>query len=51
MLYTQGDHPSALWQPRGVDGVGDAGVAQEGGDMCIPVADSCWYMVETNTIL
>ena len=24
---------------------------QEGGDICIPVADSCWYMAETNAIL
>ena len=24
---------------------------QEGGDICIPMADSCWYMAETNTIL
>ena len=24
---------------------------QEGGDRCIPTADSCGYMAETNTIL
>ena len=23
---------------------------QEGGEICIPMADSCWYMEETNTI-
>ena len=36
---TQGDQPSALRQPRGVDGVG-GGEVQEGGDVGIPVADS-----------
>ena len=25
--------------------------AQEGGDMCIPMADSCRHMAETNTTL
>ena len=24
---------------------------QEGGDICIPMADSCWCLAETNTIL
>ena len=24
---------------------------QEGGDICIPIADSCWCMAETNTTL
>ena len=24
---------------------------QEGGDMCVPMADSCWCVAETNTIL
>ena len=24
---------------------------QEGGDICIPMTDSCCYMAETNTIL
>ena len=23
----------------------------EGGDMCVPMADSCWCVAETNTIL
>ena len=31
----------ALYQPEGWDGEGDGREAQEGGDMCIPVADSC----------
>ena len=24
---------------------------QEGGNICVPIADSCWCMAETNTIL
>ena len=34
---------------EGWDGVGGGRKVQEGGDMCVPVADSCWYMAETNT--
>ena len=42
---------SALWQIRGVsDGVRGRREVQEGGDICIPMADSCWCMVETNTV-
>ena len=33
------------------DGEGDGMGIQEGEDICIPVADSCWCMAETNTIL
>ena len=33
------------------DGVEDGGDVQEGGDMCILMADSHCYMAETNTIL
>ena len=36
---------------EGRDGVGGGREVQEGGDICIPVADSCWYMAETNAIL
>ena len=57
---TQGAQTSALCQPRGVgwggremggkwEGNGSEG--QEGGDICIPMAETCWCMVETNTIL
>ena len=31
----------ALEQPRGVDGEGDGREFQKGGDICIPMADSC----------
>ena len=41
----------ALWQPSRWDGVGGGREAQEGGDICLSRADSCWYMAETNTIL
>ena len=37
----QGAQSSALRQPRGVDGDGDGRDIQEGGDIHIPVADSC----------
>ena len=31
----------ALYQPRGVGGGGRWREVQEGGDICIPMADSC----------
>ena len=31
----------ALYQSRGVDGAGDGREVQKGGDICIPMADSC----------
>ena len=34
---------------EGWDGVGDGKEVQEGGDICIPVADSCLCMAETDT--
>ena len=33
------------------DGEGDGREVQEGGDMCVPMADSCWYLAENNKIL
>ena len=36
---------------EGWDGVGGGRKVQEGGEMCIPTADSCCYMAETNTRL
>ena len=39
-----------LWDNlEGWDGVGGEKELQEGGDICIPMAD--WCMAETNTIL
>ena len=41
---SKGTQTGALYQPRGlrwVRGGGDDREVQEGGDICIPVADSC----------
>ena len=35
---------------EGWDGVGGGREVQEEGDICIPMADSCQYMAETNTM-
>ena len=48
---TQGAQTGALWQPRGVRWGRGGREVLEGGDICIPMADSCWCMAETNTIL
>ena len=36
---------------EGWDGVGGGKEVQEGGNICIPMADSCRYMAETITLL
>ena len=36
---------------EGCEGLGGEREDQEGADICIPMADSCWCMPETNTIL
>ena len=33
------------------DSMGDGREASEGGDLCIPMANSCWCMTETSTTL
>ena len=45
---SQETQTGALYQPRGV-GWGGREV-QKGGDLCIPMADSCWGLTE-NKIL
>ena len=40
--------PRALWQLRGVPWGRET---QEGGDRCMPMADSCWCMTEISTLL
>ena len=50
LLYGSGK-TGALYQPRGVDGEGDGGEAQKGGDICIPMADSCCGLTKNNKIL
>ena len=47
----QGVQMGAQWQPQGV-GWGEKWEGDsEGGDLRIPMADSCWCMEETNTVL
>ena len=36
---------------EGWDGEGDGRDIQEGGDICILMADSCWYLAKNNKIL
>ena len=43
----QGAQVGALWLPRGVGWVGDGKEVQEGGAMCMSMADSCWCMAKT----
>ena len=53
LLYDSGTSRSSLLcdNLEGWDVVGGGREVQERGDICIPVADSCWCMAETNTIL
>ena len=41
----------ALGQPRAWDGGRGGWEAHEGGNMCVPLADSHWCVAETNTTL
>ena len=41
----------ALWQAEGWDGEEDGREVPEGGDMGVPMADSCWSMTENHKIL
>ena len=42
LMHETGHSKLVHWdKPEGSDGVGDGREFQEGGDMCIPVADSC----------
>ena len=38
---SQGTQTGALYQPMGWDGKGDEREVQEGGGICVPMADSC----------
>ena len=48
---TQGAQPGALGQPRRVGWDGSGKEFHERGNICIPMADSCWCIAETNTTL
>jgi len=41
----------ALYQPRGVGLEGDGREVEKGGEIYIPMADSCWGLTEYNKIL
>ena len=41
----------ALYKPRGVEGEWDGREVQKEGDVCIPMADSCWHLTENSKIL
>ena len=48
---TQGIQSGALQRPKGWGGEGSGREVHEGGDIGVPVADSCWCLAETNTIV
>ena len=50
---SQETQTGALYQPTGVgcDGAGDGREFQEGGDICIPIVDSCSGLTENSKIL
>ena len=48
---SQDTQTGVLYQPRGVGWEGDGREVQKGGDICIPMADSCWGLTENNKIL
>ena len=41
----------ALYQPRAVGWGADEREVQNGGDVCVLMADSCWGLTENNRIL
>ena len=48
---TQGAQTGALWQSRRLGWEGDGREVREGGDMGVPMADSCWCLTENNKTL
>ena len=48
---SQGTQIGALYQQEGWDGEGDGREVQVAGDICIPMADSCWSLTENNNFL
>ena len=48
---TQGTQTGLCINLDAWDGEGGRKEIQEGGDICIPMADSCRCLAETNTIL
>ena len=51
-MYDAGNSkPGICDNLEGWEGEGGGRWVQEGGDMCIPMADSCWCMAKTIRIL
>ena len=48
---SQETHTGALYQPRGVGWGGRGEEFQNGGDVCIPMAGSCWGLTENSKIM
>ena len=45
LLYDSGSsNPGLCDNLDGWDGMGDGSEGQEGGDICIPMTDSCWCL-------
>ena len=50
-MHEAGHSKPVLWDnPEGWGGEGDGRRVQDGGT-CAPVADLCWYMAKTTTML
>ena len=49
LMYDKAPRPTALWRPGGIGWVGKW--VQEGGNICMTIAYSCWCTAETITIL
>ena len=50
-VYLRGIKQGLCINLEGWDGEGDGKEVQEGGDVCVAVADSCGCLSETNRIL
>ena len=48
---TQETQTGALHQPKGVEGEWDGREVQKGGNICIPMADTCWGLTENSKIM
>ena len=51
LLYDSVNSNRGSASTRGVVGEGDGREVQQGEDICIPMADSCWGLTENNKIL
>ena len=51
LLYGSGNLNRVSINLDGWDGEGDERELQKGGDICIPMADSCWGFTENHKIL